>query len=120
MDKPQAVILDDLKRRHDTFDAIYGGVFNIEHCYNIAQFAHFLLSFPGRIEFISLDHDLGDMSNETLYGNGMDAAKMIIALNIVGLEKVAVHSWNGPKAKDMVSMLLQHGIDASIDRFSEN
>lgn len=118
----QAVILDDLEVRHQAFREKYGHIYRIEHCYNIAQFIHFVLSFPATIDFISLDHDLGDDTMDShptgrvLYGTGMDAAKLLIAL-LEPYRPVAinVHSHNYPRQEAMVHLLRNHGYPQTTD-----
>lgn len=119
----QAVCLDDLQCRHDTFKEKYGSQYtNIEYCYNIAQFLHFILTFPGQIDFVSLDHDLGDSTVDSmptgtvLRGTGMDAAKLLMALQLPFRPiQVNVHSHNYQRQEAMVDMLRRNGYPDATD-----
>src|SRR5574338_483354 len=106
----QAVVLDDLEMRHQAFREKYGDQYtHIEHCYNMAQFLHFILTYPGQIQHISLDHDLGDYTMDSqpqgkvLYGTGMDAVKLLIALpETYRPVTINVHSHNYQRQEVMV------------------
>jgi len=92
-----AIILDDLTERHEQFTARYPS-YDIAHCYNVAQFVHHLVTYPGHIDLVSLDHDLG---NELDVGNGMDAAKVLV--NYIDKDTtLRVHSFNTPRALAML------------------
>lgn len=119
----QAVILDDLECRHEAFREKFGSQYSqIEHCYNIAQFIHFVLNFPGTIDFVSLDHDLGDTTvnshptGNVLYGTGMDAAKLLASID-ERFRPVAVnvHSHNYTRQEAMVHLLRTHGYPQTTD-----
>lgn len=112
----QALFLDDQQVRHDAFKAQFGSKYRIEHCYNIAQFLHFVLTFPGTIEFVSLDHDLGDYTVDShaiepcKYGTGMDAAKLLCILPVEFRPiSVNVHSHNYTRQEAMIAFLRSNG-----------
>lgn len=119
----QAVVLDDLEMRHEAFRTQYGHLYTqIEHCYNMAQFLHFILTFPGQIQHISLDHDLGDRTvdshpmSQTLYGTGMDAVKLLIALpETYRPVTINVHSHNYQRQEVMVDTLRRNGFPQCTD-----
>jgi len=99
-----AVILDDLTERHEQFTDQNPGC-DITRCYNIAQFVHHLVTYPGHIDLVSLDHDLGD---ESVTGNGFDAAKVLV--NYIDYKtEIRVHSFNTPKAMAMLEFFERFG-----------
>lgn len=112
------VILDDLQERHDAFKKLHPNE-QIEHCYNFAQFARFMLSYPGNVDFVSLDHDLGDEHAAVVTGNGMDAARLLAIMDQkTGPTHIQVHSWNFERAEAMAQFLRQAGYSTTIARFS--
>jgi hypothetical protein len=127
---PHAVILDDLQCRHDAFRAQYGAEFDdikgcyniaefddIKHCYNMAEFLHHLLTYPGEIDLISLDHDLGDA---TKFGTGMDAVRLLCLLPETHLpRRINVHSHNYAKADEMMEILQRAGFSPTNTYFTE-
>jgi hypothetical protein len=118
---PHAIILDDLQCRHDAFRAKYGAKFDdIKSCYNMAEFLHHILCYPGEVHLISLDHDLGDTTGKTLYGTGMDAVRLLARLPDVYLpHRINVHSHNYAKAEEMMELLQREGFSPTNTYFTE-
>lgn len=119
-----AVVLDDLEVRHQAFREKYGAQYSqIERCYNLAQFVHFVLSYPGSIDHISLDHDLGDYEGgNVLFGNGMDAVRLLINLPESFRPKTLnVHSHNYVCQERMIYTLTGNGFpEATVIHFTED
>lgn len=118
----QAVCLDDLEIRHQAFKEKYGTQFHqVEHCYNVAQFVHFMTTYPGVVDFVSLDHDLGDSAEPILRGTGMDAARLLCLMSeMFRPKKVNVHSHNYPRQEAMTHFLRTNGYpDATDEHFTD-
>ena len=111
-----ALVLDDEILRHDAFDKIYGNEYTIYHAYNIAQFINFIHIIPGTIDYVSLDHDLGDTTlfgeeySPVLRGNGMMAVNILVSCkDYLRPNEVNVHSQNGVMAQRMYEELDKNG-----------
>lgn len=124
-----AVILDDLEVRHEAAKVKFGTEYtDIKHCYNMAEFVHHILTYPAKIDFVSLDHDLGDHTvdshpiGRTLYGTGMDAAKLLCAIEEnMRPTKVNVHSHNYVRGEAMWHLLKHFGYpDATFEHFTDD
>lgn len=123
-----AVILDDLEVRHEAARKIFSSQYSsIKHCYNVADFVHHILTYPGTFDFVSLDHDLGDISNDNtgrvLYGTGMDAARFLSAICLTGYRpvKVNVHSHNYVCGDAMRDLLIRSGYpDTTFRHFTDD
>jgi hypothetical protein len=114
-----AVILDDLLCRHVAFTAKYGEKYDIMHCYNVVQFMSHVLTYPGVIDLVSLDHDLGDTGPSRLTGNGMDAVQFLMVLpEYLRPVHVKVHSHNYARAEVMTATL-QKSYDSSYETFTD-
>lgn len=122
-----AIVLDDLIIRHDTFDKKFKSKYHdIIHTYNFADFFHAVTTVPAQIDFISLDHDLGDHTyhgvptGQTLYGTGTDAVRL---LEILPVEMrpvfVNVHSHNQPRGEIMLERLQVAGYDCTFEHFTD-
>lgn len=127
-----AVILDDLQKRHDVFDAKEGSKYYlVVHCFNIAQFMKTLMKYAS-VSYISLDHDLGDEGRETVLGSGMDAVDLIEAFKynngLTYLKTINVHTENCVEFDKMFKRLIdmqKHcesaaGIELSTRRWRED
>lgn len=108
MSKKQALILDDDKIRHQQFVDKYLDQYDIHHAYNMMQFCRILVGFPFTLDYVSLDHDLGDADA----GSGMDAARLLCAVK-AGYRptKVNVHSQNPIGSENMTALLFSGGFD---------
>lgn len=118
---PTAIILDDLQVRHDEFKEKFGAQYQtIYHVYNFAQFFDLITKIPCQVDYVSLDHDLGDF-REVALGTGMMAVKALGMLPANMRPKaVNVHSHNWACAPIMQATLRTLGYpDATYELFSE-
>lgn len=124
----RVLVLDDIKHRHDTFDAAYADD-DVVHCYKYHGFCDALLH-GGPWDLVHLDHDLGDFVNDadtyvdgwgsTREYNGQHAAMRVCELDDVDLpKKVIVHSVNPSGAQAMVRLLKRRGVPVTWEPFAE-
>lgn len=125
---PVAIILDDLQMRHDAFKHLHGHEYaEIFHTYNFADFFHILTKYPGVVDFVSLDHDLGDWTSgsqpvtQILHGTGMDAVRLLEILPFDMRPKmVNVHSHNYVRGEIMQERLVRAGyVNATYTHFTD-
>lgn len=122
-----AIVLDDLPCRHDAFDKAFKHVYqDIIHTYNFADFFHAVTTIPAQIDYVSLDHDLGDHTyhgtptGQILYGTGTDAVRLLEILPVeMRPVKVNVHSFNFVRSEVMVERLKVAGYDTTEVRFTD-
>lgn len=128
---PIALILDDQQERHDAFKERFGGEYSeIVHVYNFTQFFHYLMAYPGRIDYVSLDHDLGDRTTgsnphqlkDALHGTGMNAVQLLETLPFERRPKhVNVHSHNYVRGEIMHERLCHAGyVNATYMHFTDD
>lgn len=112
--KPIAVCLDDLQIRHIAFDKLYGEKYQIFHVYNFIEFFKLITKLPYDVDFMSLDHDLGDPA---ITGTGRDAVQLLIALNPDTYKRpqVNVHSHNVICGEEMFNDLQSAGFKATYE-----
>lgn len=122
-----AIILDDLKCRHDEFDRLYGEKYkDILHAYNFAEFFHLFTTVPAEVDLVTLDHDLGDSTHysvntgKIVYGTGMSAVRLLeIVPEWMRPKEVKVHSHNYERSDVMLDRLQRAGYQCVIERFTD-
>jgi hypothetical protein len=115
-----ALILDDLQVRHDAFKQSFGQQYNIHSVYNFVEFFNYITQYPGTIDYVTLDHDLGDTHGH-LYGTGMMAVNLLAILpDVMKPLFVNVHSHNLIRGEIMLDRLLNAGYKASYVHFTED
>lgn len=113
------LILDDDQTRHDAFARRYDG-HELKHVYTVAEARAELLQ--GGYDLASFDHDLADYQmEEQLDGSVREREKtgydvvMFLVHEVPPARwptEIIVHSWNAPRARQMVEVLKDRGVAA--------
>lgn len=121
------LILDDDQTRHDTFARRYAG-HDLTHVYTVAEAQAALIA--GGFDLASFDHDLADFQMERqIDGSVQEREKtgydvvMFLVHEVPSSRwplEVIVHSWNAPRARQMVETMRDRGLAASYRPFVTN
>lgn len=113
------LILEDDDSRFMKLRALFFKNWNILYAPDFATFFEKLTSYPGVIDLVTLDHDLGLSHTENLDslhnpGNGIMAVNLLAIIpDYLKPLKINVHSANPVGSKEMVDRLINAGYDTT-------
>ena len=119
------LILDDDQMRHDAFARRYAG-HELTHVYAVAEAQAALIA--GGFDMASFDHDLADFQLEKQPDGSVQEREKtgydVVMFMVSTLPEdrwpaeIIVHSWNAPRAHQMVEVLRDRGAAASYRPFT--